>query len=179
MMRRIYCVAAALVLAACSTPADVRTALAPDAQIERFRTFAFVQGDVRGPGAITDKLARERLQYNIAVHLGGRGYTPAAPGQAADLGVHYYAQVQTAQRDLMTGYPGLYENRDGSVEVGGYKEQEYRQGTLIIDLFDRAKKQLLWRARISGAFSAGYSEENWKKVDRALGEAFKDLPKPR
>lgn len=48
-----------------------------------------------------------------------------------------------------------------------------------MDLVDLGKNQLLWRARISDVFSAGYSEDNWKKVDRALVEAFKNVPQRR
>jgi hypothetical protein len=56
---------------------------------------------------------------------------------------------------------------------------DYRQGTLFVDLVDLAKRRLLWRTRISEALSAGYSEDNWKKIDRALGEAFEGLPARR
>jgi len=175
-MKHALSIAVAIILSACATPADVRTTLAPGANLERFRTFAIVQGDVQGPGAISDKLARERLQHLIALHLGKRGYMPAPPGQSADLGVHYVGQVDTAQRELMTGYPGLYQIRRGDVDVGGVATMQYRKGTLIIDIFDRTEKRLLWRATITEAFSTGYTEENWKKVDRALGEAFSSLP---
>jgi len=180
MLRRICLIAAIGLLAACAAaPPAVHTYAAPGTQVEKFRTFAFVQGDLKEAGAIADARVRERLQYQIAVHLGSRGYTPAPPGRAADLGVHYVGRVEQAQRELMTGYPGLYEHRGGNVDLGGISTGDYRQGTLVIDLFDRAGKQLVWRATISEGFAASYTEENWKKIDRALGEAFKDLPKPR
>jgi hypothetical protein len=179
MMKRIIQFAAVLLLAACATPADVRTVQAPGTDVGKFRTFAFVQGDLKAAGAIADAKVRERLQYQIAIHLGSRGYTPAAPGQAADIGVHYVGRVEQAQNELMTGYPGLYEYRGGNVDLGGISSMDYRQGTLVIDLFDRAGKQLLWRATIAESFAASYTEDNWKKLDAALGRAFKDLPARR
>jgi len=180
MMKRLLSIAAAIILTACATPgADIKSGAAPGVSFDRYRTFTFVEGDVQGPGAITDKLVRDRVRYLIAVHLGKRGYAPAAPGQAADLGVNYLGQVDAAQRELMTGYPGLYEYRGGSVDLGGIGTMDYRKGTLIVDIFDRSAKQLVWRATVSEAFSASYTEDNWKKLDRALEQAFQSLPARR
>jgi len=41
---------------------------------------------------------------------------------------------------------------------------------------DLARGQLLWRAHITEAFTSGYSDENWKKADKAVAAAFKDFP---
>ena len=169
----------ALLLPASAPAADVQTTVDPKADLTRYRAFTFLDADPKAAGAITDRMVNDRLRNMIAGQLRAKNYAPVGPGQSADLGVHFSGQVTAKQRALMVGRPGPYDYGWGTTEIGGVDTLQYRQGTLYIDLVDLAKGQLLWRTRISEAFSAGYSEENWKKVDRALDEAFKKLPQRR
>ncbi len=156
--------------------ADIKTTADPSADLGKYRTFTFLEADPKGKGAITDKKAQERLRYMIAQQLNKRGYQPVPPGQTADLGVHFAGHVEPKQSVLMTGRPGPYSYNWGRTELGGQDTYDYREGTLIVDLIDLAGNRLLWRTRIQEALTASYSEENWKKAERELGEAFKKLP---
>ena len=177
MLKRTLLIAAVILLMArVATAADVKTTVDPQADLGKYRTFAFLQADPKDKGAITDKMAQERLRSMITVHLGKRGYKPVEPGKTADLGVLFAGHVEPKQSVLMTGRPGPYSYNWGRTELGGQDTFDYREGTLIVDLIDVSKNQLLWRTRISEALTASYSEENWKKIDRALNESFKKLP---
>jgi len=176
MFARTFLVAATLLLTGAVTAADVQTTVEPSADFAKFRTFAFLESEPKAKGAITDKRANERLRYMIAQHLGKRGYQPAAPGKPADLGVLVAGHVEPKQRVLMTGRPGPYSYNWGHSELGGQSTLDYREGTLFVDLVDNSRDHLVWRTRITEALTAGYSEENWKKVDRSLGQAFQKLP---
>jgi hypothetical protein len=179
MFARTLLVAATLLLTGAVTAADIQTTVEPEADLAKYRTFTFLQADPKAKGAITDKRAQERLRYLIAQHLNKRGYKPAPPGQAGELGVHFSGHVEPKQRVLMVGRPGPYSYGWGQTQLGGESTLDYREGTLYVDLVDLSKDQLVWRTRITEALTAGYSEENWKKTDRALAEAFKKLPSPR
>jgi hypothetical protein len=179
MLTRILAIAAFVLWSAGAAAADVRTTVDSQADLGKYGTFTFLESAPKEKGAITDARVNSRLRYMIATHLGKRGYQPAPPGQAGDLGVHFTGHVEPKQRVLMTGRPGPYSYNWGRSELGGTDTFDYREGTLIVDLVDLAKGQLLWRTRIQEAFSAGYSEENWKKVDRALADAFGKLPSRR
>ncbi len=172
-------ISAAMLLPVRAAAAEVQTTADPQADLSRYGTFVFLEADPGAPGAITDKLARDRLRHMIGIRLGTKGYAPAKKGETAELGVHYSGQVVPKQRALMVGRPGPYDYSWGRADIGGYDTTAYREGTLFVDLVDLGKSHLLWRARISDVFSAGYSEENWKKVDRALVEAFKSVPQRR
>ena len=172
--------AAALALAAqVALAADVKTTADPAADFGRYATFTFLEPDPKAKGAITDSRVRERLRYMIAVHLNSRGYKPAPPGKTGELGVHFSGHADAKQRALMVGRPGPYDYGWGNTEVGGISTMDYREGNLVVDLVDLSKGQLLWRAQVQQALTAGYSEENWKKADKALAEAFKKLPARR
>ncbi len=171
--------AAAALLAACAAPPGIQTTLDPQADISRYRTYAFLEGGPKTEGAITDKRVNDRLRHMIAVRLGASGYVPAASGQPADLGVHYAGKVVPKQSVLMVGRPGPYDYSWGRTELGGYDTLDYREGTLYIDLVELATSRLVWRSRVSEALSAGYSEDNWKKLESALEQAFEKLPTRR
>lgn len=169
----------ALVAAQAAWAADVQTTADPAADFSRYPTFTFLQPDPKAKGAITDKMVRERLQYMIAMRLNARGYKPAPPGKTGELGVHITGQAVPKQRALMVGRPGPYDYSWGRTELGGMSTSDYREGDFVIDLVDLAKGQLLWQARIRETLTTGYSEENWKKAEKALAEAFGKLPPPR
>lgn len=179
MIRKLLCMAtlaAPLLYAASVVAADIRTTADPQADFGKLRSFVFLDAQPKAQGAITDKQVNSRLRYLIAQHLGKRGYQPAKPGERADLGVHFTGRVEPKQSVLMTGRPAPYSYSWGRAELGGQDTFDYRDGTLVVDLVDVAGNRLLWRTRIQEAFTAGYSEENWKKVDRSLDEAFRKLP---
>jgi hypothetical protein len=175
------CIAAAfaLVTAHAASAADVKTTVDPAADLGRYGTFTFLEADPKAKGAITDSRVRERLRYMIAVHLNSRGYKPAPPGKTGDLGVHFSGHADPKQRAVMVGRPGPYDYGWGNTEVGGFSVMDYREGNLVVDLVDLSKGQLLWRAQVQQALTAGYSEDNWKNADKALAEAFKKLPARR
>ena len=174
--RAIAAAALVLVTAQAAWAADVRTTADPAADLTRYPTFTFLEPDPKAKGAIADKAVRERLRYMIAQHLNKRGYRPAPPGKTGELGVSFSGHAVAKQSVLMVGRASPYSYGWGSQEIGGTDTMDYREGNLVIDLVDLAKGQLLWRARITEALTAGYSEENWKKADKALAEAFAKLP---
>jgi hypothetical protein len=180
MPRLICSIVSIFFFTACATPpAGIQTTTNPAADLGRLRTFTFLEADPKDKGAITDPAVNGRLRQLIARQLVERGYLPAASGQTADLGVLFAGHVEPKQRVLMTGRSGPYSYNWGRAEPGGQTTLDYREGTLVVDLVDLSRNELAWRARISEALTAGYSEENWRKLDIALGDAFKTVPQRR
>jgi hypothetical protein len=176
-----FALAGALLMLIAAGAAAAETAAQPAAaaDIAKYRTFTFVQGDPQQAGVVADSQVRHRLERIVTSQLMGKGYAPAAPGQAAELGVNIAGKVVPKQRVFVVGNPTPYNYYRGRIEPGGYETKDYREGTVQVDIVDLARSRLVWNAHIEQALSAGYSEENWKKVERALGEAFKSLPARR
>jgi Domain of unknown function (DUF4136) len=61
---------------------------------------------------------------------------------------------------------------------GGVTTVEYKEGTLILDLVEPAKKQLIWRATIVGTLQES-SEDNVEIGDKAIAKAFESYPPPK
>jgi hypothetical protein len=62
--------------------------------------------------------------------------------------------------------------RDGSINIS---EQDYKAGTLVVDMYDAKTKQLIWRGSAEGTLSAK-ADKNEKKLEKAVAKMFKAFP---
>jgi hypothetical protein len=168
----------ALLILAAGAAMSADPAVKPQAaaDIARYGTFAFVKGDPQQAGIVADRQVRHRLERIVTSQLMNKGYAPAAPGQKAELGVNLAGKVVDKQQVFLVDNPTPYEYYRGRIQAGGYDTEQYREGTVQVDIIDLGQPRLLWNTRVEQALSAGYSEENWKKVERAMAAAFKSLP---
>ena len=68
----------------------------------------------------------------------------------------------------------------GGWRWGGFGEtqttvENYRVGTLVLDLYDAKNKQLIWRGTSSDTLS-NKPEKNEKNLDKAVDKMLKDFP---
>ena len=54
-------------------------------------------------------------------------------------------------------------------------EQDYKDGTLVVDLFDAKTKQLIWRGSAEDVLS-DKAEKNEKNLEKGAAKMFKDFP---
>ena len=71
-------------------------------------------------------------------------------------------------------YGGRYGWRTGYYG-GGVTTYDYQEGTLIVDLVESSKKELVWRATIVGTLGAN-PEENLEMADKGVAKAFEAYP---
>ena len=50
-------------------------------------------------------------------------------------------------------------------------EQDYKEGTLVVDLYDAKTKQLIWRGSAQGTLS-NKAEKNQKNLDKGVAKMF-------
>ena len=74
--------------------------------------------------------------------------------------------------------PGLVNTSAAGGYGGDVTTYEYQEGTLIVDLVESSKKELVWRATIVGTLS-GSQEENLKMADTGIAKAFANYPPAR
>ncbi len=92
-----------------------------------------------------------------------------------DLLVHFWVGVKDKQRVESTGgaYGGRYGR--GAGYSGGVTTYDYQEGTLIVDLVESSKKELVWRATIVETLGAK-PEENLEMVNKGVVKAFEAYP---
>jgi len=163
------CVTAAL-LAGCSS-----TQYSADwdetADFSRYRTFAWFDhaGAERQPQR-PDPILDGRIRRAIAQTLLDKGLEQTAP-QSADLLVTYYTSIRQEVRMYTTGYGYGYWGGWGMSTTQPYV---YEEGTMIIDLVDSARGQLVWRGTLTKAL--GGSRPTDEEVAKAVRKVLVDFP---
>lgn len=123
-----------------------------------------------------DSLWDSRIKNAVDTQLAAKGWTET--GDGADVTIVAIKTTQT-QRSLQTFYDGF----GGGWRWRGFggfgdsttTEQDYKEGTLIIDLYDARTKQLIWRGSAQDMLS-DKAEKNEKNLQKGVAKMFKDFP---
>jgi hypothetical protein len=150
---------------------NVNTEHDPSADFSRYKTFAFADpADIDEERTADEALLKDRIEPAISRHLQAKGLRQLDTDQSADLAVYYWVNVTATQRRAWRSGYGRGPKYGGAVP-----KQLYREGTLVLDLVEPAKKELVWRATISAPLK-GTRTQNLDLAIQAVEEAFRDYP---
>ena len=174
-MNRLCAISIFAALAACASGPKVQTEFNKDAAFQSYKTWAPVArepGPEEAPGA-RDPRIREAVIDRLDKGLAAKGLTRVQAGQEPDLYVMVHGWATNRIEINSYGYHyGPYTYAYGG---GMYTTQtdvrNYRDGTLIIDLIDAAKKELVWRGVATDTFQPGAEASKVAEaIDKTLGE---------
>ena len=175
-----YLVTAIFACAVGCTSIDVKTDFDQSADFSKFQTFAFAgMTDLDQAGLLSNSLIRKRIETAIGQELTKKGLKSVTLEQKPDLFVHYWMgvkdkQVIEATGPAMGGY-GWYGRYGYGGAYGGATTYDYQEGTLITDLIESTRKDLVWRATMKADLE-DTSAENTELIDKAIAEAFGNYP---
>ncbi|MFQ5584610.1 MAG: DUF4136 domain-containing protein, partial [Calditrichia bacterium] len=124
------------------------------------------------------KSVRETIEKAITFELQNRGFREA---EEPDLLIYFQTTVK--DRSNLTAYQDYYGGRYSQglpVSSSNYYMYKVTEGTLIIDLIDAYKEEIVWRAVILKAFSV--DPDNAEVEDAiydGVEQAFKKFPPKR
>jgi len=159
-----------LFLVAGSLAQEIKTDYDRNAHFSHYKTFSFEKVETKDP------LWVDRITAAVGDTLTAKGLTQvASSGDIAIIAIGMATDRQTLDTFYDT-YPGGWGWRWGS----GYGDattttETYTVGTLVVDLFDRKTKALLWRGSVSNTLSNS-STNNIKNFDKSVKKLFKGLP---
>jgi hypothetical protein len=143
-------VLAALVLVGCST-VRVQTDFDPGADFVSYKSFAWLPGPPRTTGnpRIDNPLLDKRIRNAVTRKLELQGYV-ATDVSSADMLVGYHISLEKKLKVTnVNDYYGYghrgYRGWGHSMGTSRTTVSEYEMGTLIIDLVDRRRNELVWR----------------------------------
>lgn len=176
--------AAALLLAlftlACSS-VQVTTDFEPGADFSAFQTYAWWpegpppaseggRADPRYQSPLADARVRRAVDQQLAV----KGFRKAAAGEEPDIFVNYHLSIES-KMDVYT--VNRYYGYGWGIGVPETRTVQYDEGTLVIDVGDRRRKQLVWRGVGRGRVRDNPSREQLDKdVDQAVMEILAGFP---
>ena len=157
-----------VLLVASSLAQETQTDYDRTVDFSRYKTFSFEKVETGDP------LWVKRITAAIGGELIAKGWMQVASGgDIAIIAIKMTTDRQTLDR-FYDSYPGGWGWRWGS----GYADattETYTVGTLVVDLFDRKTKALLWRGSANNTFSSS-STSNIKNFDKSVKKLFKGFP---
>lgn len=185
-MRRLIGLAALLIVSGASAQ-ETYVDFDKSIDFESYQTFVWVKSDE--DLSESSPLWHERIRKGITERMVEGGMTELSADETPDVYVTYYAsssQVTRVYTDHMGygygggsyyrrgyGYGGSYY-RGGSVGMGTSTSRvvTYDKGTLIIDIWDAEKKEMVWRASTTDTIS-----DNPKKMEKRLNKMLNKVVK--
>lgn len=151
------------------------------ANFSQYQTYRLsAPQDVEPTDPIFNQLNQNRLRRAIAEQMELRGYTAS---EDPDLAVNMYVKI-TPRREVIVrdyylpywgyyryyGHWGYYRYWGGGWQRMRDVVQEYREGTLVIDLVDTERDQLVWHG-----VAVGVLEELPSDPDELIRQAVKQI----
>src|SRR5262249_34643596 len=160
-----------VILLACSVTLgqDVRTNYMPGTDFSKYHTYRWVEIEGAGrPNQIVDA----QIRQSIDSQLTAKGFTKA-DGDKADLLVGYQTAIDKERQ--WNGYGMGGGPRWGG--MGTATSSRIDVGTLVLDVYDSAAKQLVWTGTATKTLNPSKDQEkNQKNLNKAMQKLLKNFP---
>src|ERR1700720_1096717 len=170
--RTAVCTMFILAVVAVTFAQQVKTDFDHQANFSKYKTYSWQEIKP------ADSLWDARIKSAVDAQLAAKGWTQVPSG--GDVAVVAIKTTQT-QRTLQTFYDG-FGGGWGWRRFGGggfgdatTTEQDYKEGTLVVDFYDARTKQLIWRGSAQDTLS-DKAAQNEKNLDKGVAKMFKAFP---
>jgi hypothetical protein len=164
--RAAACALCLMLCAAAASAQEVSTDYDHGADFTKYKTFAW--GDNKGaPEGFADRRIKEAIKQQL-VARGLREVTDGTP----DVRVAY--QVGARDRTSATPTDTNWSSERWS-DPSNLSVEVFREGRLVVDIVDAARKELIWRGTAVDTISEDTSK-NRAKIQKAVEKMFKQYP---
>lgn len=129
-------------------------------------------GETRGVTGQRNPLIERRIQDAVARELNAKGYRQAV-GESVDFRVAYHASAEE-KIDVSTTYD--YYGYRWRTPLVYTDVREYTEGTIIVDVVDGTRNELVWRGTAIGVVRGGDPEDITERINNAINDVLKDFP---
>jgi hypothetical protein len=148
----------------------VETDFDHQANFARYRTYSWQE--IKPANSLWD----DRIRRAVDAQLTAKGWTRADNGGDVAIVAIKTTQVQRRLQTFYDGFGGGWGwRRFGGLGAATTTERDYKEGTLVIDMYDAHNKQLIWRGSAEDTLS-DKAEKNEKELDNGVVKMFKDFP---
>ena len=159
-------VALLLVTAGTLAAQDVRYNFMPGADFSKYRTYKWVNTGDAHPDQIMDAQIKQAVDSQLA----SKGMTKTDDDKA-DLYIGYQTSVnQETQWDV-------WGSRAFGMGTGSWTSSTISVGTLVLDMYDPGRKQLVWTGSATKTIDPSSNhEKNMKNLDKSMAKLLKNYP---
>ena len=174
-------IATVVLATGCASGPDIRADYDKAVDFGKYRTYGFVAA---APGDATQfkSLAQQNMQNAAAREMESRGYTKSEP---PDLVINFKGKIEEKTDIESTpapyygpgwGYGGWY-----GAPIGGYGGTEvttrhYKVGTLVMDVVDREKRQVVFQGGVEGVVTKEMQQNREAAINGAVAHIFSRYP---
>ena len=153
----------------------IQTDFDHQANFSQYKTYSWQE--IKPANSLWDS----RIENAVDAQLSAKGWTQVDSG--GDVAIVVIKMTKT-QKTLETFYDGFSGGGWGWRGFGGYgnsfgdsttTEHDYKEGTLVVDIFDAKSKQLIWRGSAEDTLSES-AAKNEKNLDKGVAKMFKEFP---
>jgi hypothetical protein len=161
-----------LLFATASFAQQVKTDYDRGADFSQYKTYSWEKIQTQDP------LWVDRIKDAVNTSLAAKGWTQVESGGQVSLVAIEMTRNQQTLNTFYDGFGGGWGwRRFGG---GGFGDattttENYKVGTLVVDLFDANSKKLIWRGSASDTLS-DKSEKNIKNLDKGVQKMFDHFP---
>jgi hypothetical protein len=149
---------------------QVKTDFDHQANFSQYKTYSWQE--IKPANSLWDA----RIKSAVDAQLAAKGWTQVDNG--GDVAIVAIATTHT-ERTLQTFYDGMgggWRWRGfGGMGQATTTEQDYKEGTLLVDIYDAKTKQLIWRGSAEDTLS-NKAEKNEKNLNKGVAKMFKKFP---
>jgi Domain of unknown function (DUF4136) len=149
---------------------QVKTDFDHQANFSQYKTYSWQE--IKPANSLWDA----RIKSAVDAQLAAKGWTQVENG--GDVAIVAIETTQT-ERTLQTFYDGMgggWRWRGfGGMGEATTTEQDYKEGTLLVDMYDAKTKQLIWRGSAEDTVS-NKEETNEKNLNKGVAKMFKKFP---
>ena len=172
---------AALAMTGCSSGPDIRADYDRAADFGKYRSYGFVAQAGTDEGDFKS-LSTQMLQNAASRQMEARGYTRS---DNPDLVINFKGQLEEKTDIESTpapyygpgwgygGWGGAYWGGWGGTEV---TTRRYNVGTLVMDVVDREKRQVVYQGGIEGVVTREMMQNREATITAAVGHLFSKYP---
>lgn len=164
------CTAVCLATLTAGFAQHVRTDFDHQANFAQYKTYSWQEIK---PG---DSLWDSRIKNAVNAQLEAKGLAQVADNGDIAIVAIKTSQTQKTLQTFYDGFGGGWQWRGfGDFGESTTTEQDYKEGTLVIDIYDGKTKRLIWRGSTESVIS-DKAEKNEKTLDKGVDKMFKSFP---
>ncbi|PYX87901.1 MAG: DUF4136 domain-containing protein [Acidobacteria bacterium] len=149
---------------------QVKTDFDHHANFSQYKTYSWE--DIKPANSLWDA----RIKNAVDAQLTAKGWTQVPSGGDVCIVAIKTTQTQRSLQTFYDGFGGGWRWRGfGGMGESTTTEQDYKEGTLVVDMYDAKTKQLVWRGSAEDTLS-NKAEKNEKNLDKGVAKMFKKFP---
>ncbi|MEM6736496.1 MAG: DUF4136 domain-containing protein [Bacteroidota bacterium] len=150
--------------------AHVKTYQNKDYEFSNYETWCWLKGceiTYQGPNLYYDQRVIDEIANSIAVNMYEKGYIQG--DDSSDLAVNYYITIKEDSTSVSDEYSDM-------ISTSFYPRYEkFLKGSLIIDIIDREKSELVWRSTAQRYLEI-YPEYDEEMIQKTVTKTMKKVP---